>query len=137
MAGSFEVGKEFTITAYVDDPLESQALTLELPAGLDMVAGQGKATQAVPPPDDTGHAVIVWKARVGKLGSHDIKIRSSNGIEYKTKLTIEKTAKAAATRGQLLPELAASVVNRCLQEREDCPHVSELLLFPGSLISRH
>jgi hypothetical protein len=32
--GSFEVGKQFTVTAYVDDPLESQSLTLDLPAGL-------------------------------------------------------------------------------------------------------
>src|SRR5207253_90413 len=42
VSGAFEPGKQFTITAYVADPLESQALTLELPAGLERM--DGKAT---------------------------------------------------------------------------------------------
>jgi hypothetical protein len=101
MAGAFEVGKQFTITAYVDDPLESQGLTLELPPGLELV--QGKTTQAVPQSDDTGHAVVIWKARVAKLGTHAIKIRSTNGVEYNTKLIIEEAPKGTSTSVQVQP----------------------------------
>src|SRR5262249_46237441 len=42
--GSFEPGKQFTVTAYVDDALESQSLALDLPPGLTRV--DGKPTQA-------------------------------------------------------------------------------------------
>jgi hypothetical protein len=101
MGGAFEVGKQFTITAYVDDPLESQGLTLDLPPGLELV--QGKTMQAVPPSDDTGHAVVIWKARVAKLGTHSIKIRSTNGVEYNTKLIIEEAPKGTSTSVQVQP----------------------------------
>jgi hypothetical protein len=101
MGGAFEVGKQFTITAYVDDPLESQGLTLELPPGLELV--HGKTTQAVPQSDDTGHAVVIWKARVAKLGTHAIKIRSTNGVEYNTKLIIEEAPKGTSTSVQVQP----------------------------------
>ena len=47
----------------------------------------------MPAADDSGHAVVVWKARVAQLGSHDIKIRSTNGVDYKTKLTIQEAPK--------------------------------------------
>jgi hypothetical protein len=109
MGGSFEVGKQFNITAYVEDPLESQSLTLQLPPGLELV--QGHATQAVPPADDTGSAVVVWKARVTKLGSHALKIRSSNGVEYTTKLTIEEAPKGTTSSVliQPLPDAPAVV----------------------------
>jgi hypothetical protein len=108
MAGSFEVAKEFTITAYVEDPLESQSLTLQLPAGLELV--HGKPTQAVPAVDDTGNAVVMWKARVAKLGSHAIKLRSSNGVEYNSKLIIEPAPKGSSTSllVQPLPETPAA-----------------------------
>jgi hypothetical protein len=101
LGGSFEPGHEFTITAYINDPLESQALTLELPAGLELI--QGRVTQPVPPADDTGSSVVLWKARVAKLGSHTFKIRSSNGVEYKTKLTIEEAPKGTKTSQLVQP----------------------------------
>jgi hypothetical protein len=91
LGGAFEPGKQFTLTAYVDDPLESQALTLELPPGLERV--DGKATQAVPPPPEGGQSVVLWKVRVEKLGAFPIKVRSSNGVTYNTLLKIEAADK--------------------------------------------
>jgi hypothetical protein len=89
-AGAFERGKQFTITAYVDDPVESQSLTLDLPAGLRLV--ENKATQSVPAPPEGGRSIVLWKIQVEKLGSYALQVRSSNGVVYNTSLTIEESS---------------------------------------------
>jgi hypothetical protein len=100
LAGDFEQGKEFTVTAYVDDPQESQSLTLELPPALERV--QGKAVQTVPPPAvENGQSIVVWKVRVAKLGTYPIKIRSNTGVVFNTLLKIEKAEKAEFIRIEL------------------------------------
>jgi hypothetical protein len=87
LGGSFEPGKMFTVTAYVDEPVESQTLTLDLPAGMTLV--EGKALQPVPPPlPDRGTSVVVWKGRVQKTGSFAMKIQSSNGVTYTRAITV-------------------------------------------------
>src|SRR6185369_14263915 len=96
LGGTFEPGKQFTVTAYVDDPIDGQSLTLEVPAGLQRV--EGKATQAVPLASDKGQSIVVWKVKVDKLGSYPIKVRSSNGVTYNTQLTIETAAKGEMLR---------------------------------------
>jgi hypothetical protein len=96
LQGGFEPGKQFTITAYVDEPLECQGLTLDLPAGLTRV--EGKTTQAVPAPPDDGRSVVVWKVRVDKVGNYSIKVRSTNGVTYNTMLKIEASDKAELIR---------------------------------------
>jgi hypothetical protein len=90
LGGSFEVGQQFVVTCYVDDPLDSQSLTLELPAGLTRV--EGKAVQAVPGFSDKNASVVLWKVRVDKLGDYSVKVRSSNGMLYNTLLKIEPSA---------------------------------------------
>jgi hypothetical protein len=85
--GSFEIGKQFTVTAYVNDPLESQSLTLDLPAGLTRV--DGKETQAVPAASEMNSSVVLWKVRVDQVGEFPFKVRSSNGMIYNTVLKIE------------------------------------------------
>jgi hypothetical protein len=100
--GTFEPSKEFTVTAYVDDPQPSQSLTLELPAG--MTAVQGKLTQGVPQSLADGEpSIVMWKVRVDKLGDFSIKVRSSTGMEYKTLVKIEKAEKAEVIRIQPKP----------------------------------
>src|SRR5207302_4883253 len=94
--GSFEPGKQFTVTAYVDEPLESQSLTLDLPVGLTRV--DGKPTQAVPPPSEMNGSIVLWKVRVVQLGEFPIKVRSSNGVIYNTQLKIEPAAKSEIIR---------------------------------------
>jgi hypothetical protein len=84
--GSFEPKKEFTVTAYVDEPVEGQSLTLDLPKGMERVAS--KATQGVPEPDASGQSVVMWKARVLELGTHPVRIRSSNGVTYTRTISV-------------------------------------------------
>jgi hypothetical protein len=86
--GNFEPGKEFTVTAYVEDPLEGQSLTLELPAGMERTAG--KETQSVPLTKDGSLGIVIWKASVKELGNYNVRIRSSNGITSMRTVSIEK-----------------------------------------------
>jgi hypothetical protein len=87
-AGSFEPNKEFTITAYVDDPVEGQSLALDLPRGLERL--DGKATQPVPPGTGDAASVVLWKLRVTELGTYPVVIRSSNGVTYTRTITISR-----------------------------------------------
>src|SRR5262249_30658810 len=62
LGGSFEPGKLFTISALVQDPAPGQTLTLELPAGMELV--EGKQRQPVPAVNEDGNTMVLWKARV-------------------------------------------------------------------------
>jgi hypothetical protein len=88
LGGSFESNKLFTVTAYVDDPVPSQTLTLELPAGMQRV--EGKELQPVPPPSPAGTSVVLWKARMLRLGDFDLRVRSSTGSTRIKKITISR-----------------------------------------------
>jgi hypothetical protein len=77
LGGSFEPHKLFTITATIDDPAPSQTLTLDLPAGLELV--EGREIQPVPPPANDGSSMVLWKARVQRLGDYHIRVHSSAG----------------------------------------------------------
>jgi hypothetical protein len=99
LGGSFAPGKLFDVTAYIDEPVEGQTLTLELPAGMELVEGRG--VQPVPaPPADRATSVVLWKARVLKTGRFAMKIHSSNGVTYTRTVTISAPqAGANARRG--------------------------------------
>ena len=77
-SGSFEPGKRFTITAYVDDPVDGQTLALQLPKGIERI--DGKVMQVVPQPEGANYSVVMWRCRVLETGSHAIRIRSSTGV---------------------------------------------------------
>jgi hypothetical protein len=85
LGGSFEPGKLFTVSARVFDPAPGQSLTLELPAGMERV--EGKEHQAVPIADD-GNSMILWKARVLRLGQFNVRVRSSTGVTQTKIVTI-------------------------------------------------
>lgn len=87
LKGSFQPSKQFTITAYVDDPAPGQTLALQLPAGLECV--EGRELQPVPPAATAGVSVVQWRARVVRPGEHDIRIRSSNGATQSKVLSIQ------------------------------------------------
>ena len=89
--GSFEPNKEFTITAYVIDPIEGQSLALELPKGMELTSG--KLMQAVPLPAASGdgsQCIVLWKARVKELGNFTLRIRSSTGVIYTRNIGISR-----------------------------------------------
>lgn len=85
--GSFAPNKVFTITAYVDEPLESQTLQLDLPSGLERL--EGKEIQPVPPPSN-GTSVVFWKARVLTLGEFTIRLKSSSGQNWNRTITVSR-----------------------------------------------
>ena len=78
--------KTFTVTAYVDDPLEGQSLTLELPPGMEHL--EGRAVQPVPPGTDEGRSLVYWRGRVTRPGTYALRVRSSNGVTHTRTVTI-------------------------------------------------
>jgi hypothetical protein len=88
LGGSFEPNKLFTVSAYVEDPLPGQTLTLELPKGMERV--EGKELQPVPPPGDEGAGLVLWKARVLETGTFPLRVRSSNGLTTTKHITISR-----------------------------------------------
>jgi hypothetical protein len=87
LGGSFEPNKLFTITALVEDPGPSQALTLELPPGMERV--EGREVQPVPPAGEASISMVLWKARVLRTGDFDIRVRSSNGVTHVKRVSIQ------------------------------------------------
>ncbi|MCI0377669.1 MAG: hypothetical protein L0215_08695 [Gemmataceae bacterium] len=89
--GNFEPGKVFSLMAYVEDPFAGQALTLELPAGLERV--EGREIQPVPPPPaDSATSMILWKIRVQEMGEFPVRIRSNNGVSMLRTISIQKNS---------------------------------------------
>jgi hypothetical protein len=88
LGGSFEPGKLFTISAYVQDPSAGQSLTLELPPGMERV--EGKERQPVPTVDDAGNTMVLWKARVKRTGTFTMRVRSSTGVTQTKIITISR-----------------------------------------------
>lgn len=86
LGGSFEPGKIFSITATITNGAPGQVLALELPAGLDLV--EGKEVQPVPAEQADGHSLVLWKARVNKLGDYPIRVRSSTGLTHTKRVNI-------------------------------------------------
>jgi hypothetical protein len=86
LGGSFEPGKRFTVTAYVDGPLEGQTLTLELPPGMAQL--EGKAVQPVPAPLTGGLGVVYWKGSVERTGAFPVRVRSSTGFIMTKTVTV-------------------------------------------------
>src|SRR5262249_16714607 len=84
--GVFEPGKIFTVTAYVDDPVDGQSLTLLLPKGIERT--EGRDTQVVPLVDQPGPSVLRWRCRLVEAGTHAISIRSSTGVTKTWKMTV-------------------------------------------------
>jgi hypothetical protein len=89
LGGSFEPGKLFTITALVSDPAPGQALTLQLPEGVEAV--EGRLTQPVPLPlEDQANSVVMWKARITQTGEFPLQVRSSTGMAHTKVVLVEK-----------------------------------------------
>jgi hypothetical protein len=88
LGGSFEPGKLFSVTAYVEDPAPGQSLALELPPGMDRV--EGKELQPVPAPSPEGNSMVLWKGRVQRTGEFALRIRSSTGVTQTKLITISK-----------------------------------------------
>ena len=88
LGGSFEPGKRFNVTAYVEEPVEAQVLTLELPPGMELL--EGKEVQPVPPPAADGRSIVRWQARVQRFGKFPVRVRSSTGLTQTKNLSVSQ-----------------------------------------------
>ncbi|MCI0682503.1 MAG: hypothetical protein L0Y71_10385 [Gemmataceae bacterium] len=87
--GSFEPGKEFTVTALVHDPVIGQALVLELPEELALL--EGREIRPVPQPTiEPRQSFVEWKCTVRKLGRFPLRIRSSTGVTQTKVVTLSR-----------------------------------------------
>jgi hypothetical protein len=87
LAGSFEPGKTFTVTALVNDPPVGQSLILDLPKGMALL--EGRDIQPVPSPvNDPPQSLVAWKCRVLEMGRHEVRLRSSTGVTQTKIVTI-------------------------------------------------
>src|SRR5262245_9793263 len=90
LGGSFEPGKLFTITAHVDDPAPGQSLSLELPDGIERV--EGKERQPVPLAAEENASVVIWKARVPRMGDFRVRVRSGAGATLTKLISVRGAA---------------------------------------------
>ena len=91
VGGSFAVGGEFLVTAYVSRPLPKQTVTLSLPEGLSIVAGA--PTQQVPAARAGQNSAMSWKIRsVGAEGKYTLRVSSSTGVAQTQPVTIHARA---------------------------------------------
>ena len=88
LSGSFEPGKLFNVAAQVQDPSPGQSLSLDLPAGMELL--EGRQRQPVPDMDATGNSLVMWKARVLRTGQFNLRVHSSNGITTTKIITITR-----------------------------------------------
>ena len=90
VGGSFTPGGEISVTAYVNNPVAGQNVTLHLPAGFQIA--EGGLTQAVPAPAPgaaSRMSPVSWKVKAGGAGDYTVKVDSSNGASQSKKVTIK------------------------------------------------
>src|SRR5439155_10991181 len=80
----------FTVTAYVQNPIKGQTLTLDVPAGLERIEGQ--EVQKVPPPSAGANStsLVTWKVKVVNTGTFPLKVVSSNGLSQSKTISIAR-----------------------------------------------
>jgi hypothetical protein len=91
VGGSFRPGGEFTLTAYVGNPVPNQTLTLELPSGFELSVGDEKQpVPSLPPDAERRTSPVTWKVRSpNRAGTYELKVKASNGITQTQKVTIQ------------------------------------------------
>jgi hypothetical protein len=90
LGGSFEPGEAFTVTAYVQNPVNGQTLTLEVPNGLERLEGQ--QVEKVPPPAQGSNntSIVTWKVKVLQTGTFPLKVVSSTGQSQTKTISIAR-----------------------------------------------
>jgi phage FluMu protein Com len=89
VGGSFRPGEEFTVTAYVHEPLPNQTVSLILPRGLTRT--DGEATRNVPPlPDGAAsrNSPVTWKVKAARPGRFSLRVKTNNGLQQTQVVTV-------------------------------------------------
>jgi hypothetical protein len=82
VGGSFQPRGEFTVTAYVNDPVANQTATLTVPEGFELVDCKDKQPVPVLPPNATSrNSPVTWKVKAPSTeGKYSLKVEASNGV---------------------------------------------------------
>jgi hypothetical protein len=89
VGGSFRPGEEFTVTAYVNNPLPRQTVSLELSRGLTRV--DGEAIRDVPPLPagaTSKNSPVTWKVKPARAGRYTVRVKTNNGLSQTQTVTI-------------------------------------------------
>jgi hypothetical protein len=128
----FEPGKAFAVEADATGPAPDQKLRLELPDGVERVAGEEE--QVVAKAGDGETKQVRWKVKVKEVGVYRIGVRSSTGIGRAKTLTIVKTDAGGdvrvALQGDIEPGKAFSVLAKV---EKPAPDQKLTLLLPDEL----
>lgn len=103
LGGAFEPGQNFTVTAYVENPIAGQTLKLELPAGLKRSEGAETQNVAVIAGKTS---IVTWKVLVERTGEFKLKVNSSTGLSQAKTISIARAD--APTGGKLALDLRGS-----------------------------
>jgi hypothetical protein len=99
--GVFQPDEVFQVTAYVNNPLPGETLTLDLPEGFRLE--EGTAKRDVPQPAATAEdrrIVITWKVRAAdKQKNYKLAVRSSRGVAQSKSLIVLKPRAAGEDPG--------------------------------------
>jgi hypothetical protein len=91
LGGAFAPGGEFTVTAYVKNPIPGQTVTLALPPDFELL--DGSARQSVPPlPSGAAsrNSPVTWRVRAGpREGTYTVKVQSSTGVSQTQEVRIK------------------------------------------------
>jgi hypothetical protein len=103
LGGSFEPGQNFTVSAYVENPIIGQTLKLDLPAGLRRTDGAETQNVAI---GGNKTSIVTWKVLVERTGEFKLKVSSSTGLTQAKTISIAR--EEAPTGGKLALDLRGS-----------------------------
>jgi hypothetical protein len=88
VGGVFRPRGDLTVVALVSNPQPGQTLTLKLPSGFKLVAGE--ATQKVPAPAaGQQQSPVTWRIQAEEAGTFTIEVQSSTGVTQRRPVTIK------------------------------------------------
>jgi hypothetical protein len=80
VGGAFTPGGEFTVTAYVQNPVRGQTVTLEVPDGFAILGDEKQTVPALAPDASSRNSPVTWKVKAGpKTGKYTLTVQSSTG----------------------------------------------------------
>jgi hypothetical protein len=87
--GELVAGKEFTLTAYVKDPVAGQLIELGVPSSFTLVGD--KEAQRVPAPTSGSVSTVTWHVKASRSGVFTLKLSSGNvKLEHKIMVRPDK-----------------------------------------------
>jgi hypothetical protein len=85
--GELVADKEFTLTAYVKDPVPGMTVTLTLPKSLKLAGGNLK--EPVPEKKSGSYSPVTWRVKATKSGVHRVEVKLSTGAKLKYRLAVK------------------------------------------------